>query len=440
MWRRAEPRFSLHYAIEYDAVELYNANNGSGIDFRRPRYITEGDRVNEPIWINGVYECRGVAAWLRCVAAYGAQDPVSPSDIPHLEARASESARRLDAEYLDAEYRFVQGQRNRNNMISSGMSSEPSGPPRPDVCAELPALYALQLDAFLSICPSVRPWLRLIAARALAYGRLNGAENVQAYRDYLGGHKRCVWDRGNGPVPRYFPYSDDTDCVNYIPLEEWDLITPGQRITPIPIPYGPSPIALKRIFKMATSVRTLACKLSVAQLYIDRDVDCDALPRLDKLTTSDTQSAGLWPLSARTITRVREYFCTSCRIMPELYRMIHGENVFGNLERIKRCCDDTYVYADRTMLDTLLPDRVDESLLRERCSSTLANNDPLVRAFGFVQTLTESENAALEMLGGPLPVEAFSGSPIIVRTIRRSRHGALLLLEWLRTAADPPLT
>ena len=144
--------FPMHYAIEYDAVEVWNVRKRNDYDLRRPQYPVAGSWRMASWWMGGLLEYRAFVAWLRYVAAHGARDPVSQSDVTRLEVRAPEAARRLAAAHgLAADEIINTLQAMRTTPEAPSTRSEPFGPPLPDICAEEPALYALQLDAYLSI-------------------------------------------------------------------------------------------------------------------------------------------------------------------------------------------------------------------------------------------------------------------------------------------------
>ena len=436
--------FPLHYAIEYDAVEIFNATNREDYDLRHPQYPVAGSRQMASWWMDGLFEYRTFIAWLRYVAAHGARDTVSPSDVTCLEARAPEAARRLAAAYrlaADEMIKYIPGNACVINQLrmtpdAPGTRSEPFGPPRPDICAEEPALYALQLDAYLSIGSRVRRWLRLIAARALAYGRLNGAKNAQAYKEYRSGNKRWLWDRGEAPEPCNFPYDDDLakwqiyTRPRYIPFGEWYLIMPGKRISPAPV-RKQNYMALHGILNMTTSVRTLACRA----FYLTNPAVFNALPRLEKLVSPTmsfivTLTPYRMPIAAEgSLVRVRDITSRKEGETPEeWYQVTRRGNVLGNVEQLTLCYSDAYVRTDRSMLDSLTLVNVDGSLLRVTLTTPLAMGDPLVHAFGLVPTLTESDKAALGVLGAHVPDKSIDECADL-----------MLFLEYLRAAANHPL-
>lgn len=99
-----------------------------------------------------------------------------------------------------------------------------------------------------------------------------------------------------------------------------------------------------------------------------------------------------------------------------------------NVEHFTLCYSDAYVRADRSVLDALTLASVDESLLSRSIGHPLAKNNTLVRAFGLVPTLTESDKAALGVLGAHLHDKSSDDCIDL-----------MLFLEYLRTAASRPL-
>ena len=373
-----------------------------------------------------IYQIRALIAWLRCVAAYGARDPVAVSDIRHLEARTPDAARQLDAELrlaADEKENETFGDCQPDAILRpTGARFGYDIPPPRNVCAEMPALYALQLDAFLALNPALPRLLRLIAARALAYGRLNGATHLHAYKEYLGGRKRWVWVHGDPAVPCISLYGEpsDEDCPLFIPFEQWHSVTPEMPLSPAPL-FQWQEHLLVQVLKMTTNVRTLACKLENLAHHAVRD----ALPRLEMLVSYGFNESEDF-VAEGPLTRVREYVCAQNFInLAEWHRMTRRECVLGNVEQLTICYADAYVHVDRSMLDTLTPEHVDESLLRKSTSSGLLAEEhcPLVHAFGFVPTLTEYANPAFDVFGVPF------------RSVCDCLPDVMLIFAWLRGAA-----
>lgn len=419
--------FPLHSTIEYDAVEL-SALCGASID---PTCACDACGEAEPYrhWMYNAWGVRSFIAWLRCVAAYGARDAVSHSDIPLLEMRARDAAERLNAEYCraadekDSKYK-TDLYRARLRAIPARAGTRFGQSPLPDIGAEMPALYTLHLDAYLQLDATLPRWLRLTAARALAYGRLKGADNAHAHEAFLAADHRWVWrDRDEAAEPWTAKLRDVPDAVFAkmpfkIPLSRWYSVMPDIRLSPRPVTttFAIVSDSISRILAMATSARTVAC--THASWLADPAL-ADALPRLEKVIIEDyvlPDGPGLGYLSrVRDVSNEREV------ILEDLHRATRPGHALANVERYTMICDDGFVRIDRRMLDALTPAHVDQDLLRfDMWDQEEPFESPLTRVFGLDPELTEEERAFRDGLVTSTSVEWFG------------RDVVLLYLEWMR--------
>jgi len=298
--------------------------------------------------------------------------------------------------------------------------------PLDDIGAEMPAIHALQLDAYVQMDGLLPRWLRLTIARALAYGRLKGAVHAQAYEEFLAADHRWVWrDRDEAVEPWTAEFRDvpDThvDQMPFrIPLATWYSMIPGKRLSPRPLACCFGNLSISRILTMATSARTVVC--TYATWLVDPTLT-DALPRLEKLIFDDhalPHGSAQGPLA-----RVRDMSNEWSVILEDLYRSTRRGNVLGNVERYTRICNDGFVRLDRRGLDTLTSAHIDPGLLSVEVHPSEV--DPLVRAFGVPPALTERERAFVDAL-----------SAFLSEVTEAERGIILLYLEWAR-AAQPPM-
>ena len=387
--------FPLHTALETDAVEL-GALCGAFIDPTCERHA-DGGPASRRHWIDGAEAVRAFLAWLRCVAAFGARDAVQPSDIPLLEARARDAAEELMDQYrLAADEKdsrlHTELYRERVRAIPAAAGMRFGQVPVEDIGAEMPALHALHLDAYNRLDPALPRWLRLTAARALAYGRLKGVTDSGAYAAYLTAPHFSVWrDRDAAAEPwtaefRSVPDAQFRDTPFTYPLTWWYAVMPGTWLSPQPVAttFTSVNLAISRILAMSASVRTLACTFT---RWLDTPALTDALPALETLIINsalpDTTHGPLlhvrtvvnaWPIALEDVRRA-------------------FVNVLMSAERYTRICDDGYMVLDRRVEGQEAP----------------AGLSPL----------TDGERAFIGELGSLAP------------------HIALLYLAWLRAAADP---
>lgn len=342
--------FPLHSTLECDAVEL-GALCGAFIDPTSERHA-DGGRASRRHWSDGAEAVRAFVAWLRCVAAYGARDAVQPSDIPLLEARARDAA-----DWLMAEYHLVADEKDsrlHTELYRERVRAIPAAagtrfgqvPVDDDVCAEMPALNTLHLEAYKRLDPALPRWLRLTAARALAYGRLKGAEDASAYAAYLTAPHLPVWrDRDEAAEPWTAEFRDVPDAqfretpFTY-PLTWWYAVMPGTRLSPQPVAttFTSVSLAISRILAMATSVRTLACAFA---RWLDAPALTDALSMLETLIVN----SALPDASHGPLTRVRKVVNAWPIALEDMRRACAG--VLTSVQRYTRICDDGYVVLDR---------------------------------------------------------------------------------------------
>lgn len=272
--------------------------------------------------------------------------------------------------------------------------------PLPDIGAEMPALHALHLDAYLQLDAIPYRWMRLTVARALAYGRLKGAANAQAYEEFLAVDHRWVWrDRDEDAEPWMAQYRDVPDeQLSLMPfrlsLAVWYSVVPGTRLSPRPMvdEYGgfeDISLSAQRILAMATSVRTVACQ----GWYLPRDtVFEDTAPRLEKLIITDYSLIDVLDHTP-LLARAREISFRDYDFLESLYHATRRGGPLGNVERLTQIYNDGYVRVDRHVFDMLTPEHVDQALLSE------ISFDSLARATGIAPTFTEHESALINALG-----------------------------------------
>ena len=425
--------FPLHYAIEYDAAEFFSMICGSIYPPQpeKSRYLNAFERIGAGYTMKKVREIRNILAWLRCAAAYGARNAVSPSEIPHLEARGCDAAERLKNEYLALGESFG-FPKARTLATRTGTRFKDTDLLLPDPSVEMPALNALQLEEYDKLGEYNNPdhiaswvfprYLRLVVARALAYGRLNGAGNERAYAAYLNEDHRGTWrNRDEESEPWTAEYRDVPDEEFYempfgTSLSMWYSCMPGTRLSPTPA-HVLLNLAEPEILSMATSLRTLAF-CSTGEILPPLP---GAFPHLEKLIISSHMNDD----TATSPIPVRELVCWPYFFsIWELYKRTRRENVLGNVQRCTVVTASGYIRLDRTVLDADSSRWHHDKFL---CSNGLINKDhPLVSEFHLEATLSPSDRAALDALHKYTAKDNYFPSD------------AMLYLEWLR-ATDVPL-
>lgn len=402
--------FPLHSAIETDAVEL-GALCGAFIDPTGQAYAN-GKCAPFDHWMDGILAVRSFIAWLRCVAAYGAKHAVQSSDMPLLEARAHRAAELLREEYrtaaVEEDKKFETKLYRRRVCAISARTGTRFGPDAiPDIGAEMPALYAHHYDAYSELYAVRQRWLRLTVARALAYGRLKGAANAQAYEEFLAADHRWVWrGRDEAAEPWTAEFRDEPDeYVCSMPFDidipMWYSMIPGTRLSPRPLAtdFDIVRVAISRILAKATSVRTVACP---SAMWLDDPALVDALPQLNKLIVDDNplpSGTARGPLSRVVV------MANKCPVaLQHLRDATRRGHTLGQLKWYTRISHDGLVSVKRRILDTLTPAHVDLGVLGDTASRRSV--DPLTRATGIAPELTEYESEFLNALSMPLQDES----------------------------------
>lgn len=428
--------FPLHYAIEYDVAEYSAAL--STISYppqpERVHFVFDFEPATAYDSIRYLREIRHILAWLRCAAAYGARNAVSPSEIPRLEVRGREVAERLKNENLAATNFEITGsdycvpttydERIARITARLGTRFKEADLLLPDLSVEMPALNALQLEEYDKLEPvptdslwEFLPSIRLAAARALAYGRLNGAGNERAYAAYLNEDHRGTWrNRDEESEPWTAEYRDVPDEEFYdtplgTSLSRWYSSMPGTRLSPAPC-CGLSNLAEREIVSMSTRLRTLAC----------RTTECfmSGQPVLlpEKLITRflKTSDPAVSPMPVRELVwHYRPSYIADLRYL------LPRDKALANVDRCTLVTNNGLIRLDRTVLDAFASTHENESLAN--VSGIVNRSHPLISEFGAEPTFTHADHKIIDTLLSP----------------RCFRAEAMLYYEWLRAAADPPL-
>ena len=429
--------FPLHYAIEYDVAEFFAVESETMYP-PQPEKVRDFEVCEPARAIDSLHnyrEVRNILAWLRCAAAYGARNAVSPSEIPRLEARGRDAAERLKTEYFSEQNNCYGGAIGNANMNGEkvGCTTARTGTRfkgtdllLPDLSVEMPALNTLQLEEYEKLDPNpiweFLPIIRLTTARALAYGRLNGAGNEHAYAAYLNENHPGTWrNRDEESEPWTAEYRDVPDEEFYqtplgATLAKCYSCMPGTRLSPAPV-YIHGNLAVHEIFSMATRLRTLACRSTDEIL----PPPPGAFPHLEKLIISydmkDDTAMSPSPIPVRELV----YYPYTYSIR-ELYNLTRHENVLGNVQRCTLVTSPGYIHLDRTVLDA------DSSWWHHDDFfpgvARFVNQDhPLVSEFHLEATLSPSDRAALEALHVYRARDKYCATD------------AMLYLEWLPAAA-----
>lgn len=467
----AAPPSSPAHTLEVDAAELGALLAGTyyGIDpntFARDAY---GHAVAAEYWLTCVRDVRALLEWVRGVVAEGAREPASDAELAHAAAQSRAAAAHLLTEYhraADDEVARRPPQPQFATRLAAiaarpGTRFDPADwasgdvrPLPPDFSAE-PALYTLQRDAYGAL-PAVLPrWLRLTAARALAFGRMHGggprrdpvAPLFRAADAFFDG-----WEHGLGTADAVHVYMHGPGHLHAwaasaprladaradefmhhpfgIAPADWYSATPHAPRGAVPAPKMHTLAdAACAVLARTPALRTLALHGCLEHAIFSARLHT-ALPALDTLLLGPIGGwSRLDPAALGPIRHIRMLVCLSGKLRDpaEAHTLTRPGHVLAQLHTLVEIQPRGFIRADRHVLDGV----GDAEQLPFDTRAALAHaGDPLARFLLSLPTLTPHETHALAALGVTEPPSDTHSCAL--------RIWAMLFLEWAR-AAQPPL-
>lgn len=467
----AAPPSSPAHTLEVDAAELGALLAGTyyGIDpsaFARDAY---GHAVAAEYWLTCVRDVRALLEWVRGVVAEGASARASDAELARAAAEGESAAADLLTEYRRAADDEV-ARRPPQPQFATRLAAIAARPgtrfdpadfaladvrPLPPDFGAQPALYTLQRDAYAAL-PAVLPrWLRLTAARALAFGRMHGGG---PRRDPVVPLFRAAdaffdgWEHGLGTADAQHVYMHGPGHLHAwaasaprladaradefmhhpfgIAPADWYAATPHAPRDAVPAPkMHVLTDAACAVLTRTPALRTLALHGCLEHAIFSARLHT-ALPALDTLLLGPI---GGWtrldPAAHGPIRHIRTLVCLSGKIRDpaEAHTLTRPGHVLAQLHTLVVIHPRGFIRADRSVLDgagDAAPLPFDTRAARAHAG------DPLAQFLLSLPTLTLHEADALAAVGVTEPPTDTHSCAL--------RIWAMLYLEWARAAHGYP--
>lgn len=448
----------LHHAIEYDIAELGSMMVGyHGVSTSHIGLDAYGRVIGYDEWSTRVGDVCALVEWARRLAALQTHTPAHPrADAARLDAEharavddavAAESNRGIGVAHIRARLQGIAARPGtRRDPPDWDSAAAPHALPR-DLDAGLTALGAQQLDALEHMDESLPRWLRLAAARAIAYGRIvphaQGTDDpvaplfsvADAFTDtpaavgahgVLPGAGALAWAPRGGAL-RDAPPTHFLRLPFDVAPAAWYSVVHGPA-SPLPPAIDELVATVRNVLAKTASLQTLALHGMVARAVTERGAPIPPMyvcaDRQTLILGPPATASSLEMSSLRDLGSVRRLALGGQSVtLRDAYAMTRPGEPFAGVERMSWMHLDGIARADRAMLDRLgvvLLDprrRVAPAQRHEHAIS----DDPMDWLLAHVAALSPAQNVALDNVAARAPSVA-------------ELAWSMAYLEWLSAA------